>query len=374
LSAYNFSAPDNNGWNPNNPYTTPAEEYIRFMNLVAAALDKYDLGRNIQLNLLAYNQTLETPAYKNDLKFYSGKYVSMGVMIAPLEMNLYRDFDDSVVDAKYGKPNGWYKTQLENWTKFGGTVHFWNYSEHYDNYFVPLDTITNMQSKYQELANNHITSLIDMGQVGNPVSPDWAALKVYLKAKLSKNVNANVDMLIEDFCEAYYGAGWEAMKALLSLQQERYKVISDMALNADGESTIANNVAREAMFVKKYWDDTANSWGGYDNSMLQIWYANITAALSAIDADTTLSVEQKTEYKNRIHVEGLTIRYMAVKLYTGLSITNVTGTQVSTDSMAQIIEDAVALGILRCAEGSFYYYKGSLFSPELISGEITNLS
>ncbi|MBE5739242.1 MAG: DUF4838 domain-containing protein [Clostridiales bacterium] len=374
LSAYNFSAPDNNGWNPNNPYTTPAEEYIRFMNLVAAALDKYDLGRNIQLNLLAYNQTLEAPAYKNDLKFYSGKYVSMGVMIAPLEMNLYRDFDDSVVDAKYGKPNGWYKTQLENWTKFGGTVHFWNYSEHYDNYFVPLDTITNMQSKYQELANNNITSLIDMGQVGNPVSPDWAALKVYLKAKLSKNVNANVDMLIEDFCKAYYGAGWESMKALLSLQQERYKVISDMALNADGESTIANNVVREAMFVKKYWDDTANSWGSYDNSMLQIWYANITAALSAVDADTTLSVEQKTEYKNRIHVEGLTIRYMAVKLYTGLSITNVTGTQVSTDSMAQIIEDAVALGILRCAEGSFYYYKGTILSPELINGEIANLS
>ena len=371
LSAYNFSAPDNNGWNPNNTYSTAAEEYIRFMNLVAEALDDYDLGRNIQLNLLAYNQTLEAPTYSNDLKFYSGKYVSMGVMIAPLEMNLYRDFDDSVVDAKYGKPNGWYKTQLENWKKFGGAVHFWNYSVCYDNYFVPLDTITNMQSKYQVLAQNGVSSLIDMGQVGNPISPDWAALKVYLKAELSKNVYADVDMLIENFGKAYYGAGWESMKSLLSLQQARYKVISDMALNADDESTIANNVAREAMFVKKYWDDSTTYW--YDNSMLQSWYNNITTALSAIDADTTLSDEQKTEYKNRIHVEGLTIRYLAVKLYTGLSVISVAGMQVATDSMEKIIEDAQALGILRCAEGSFYYYNG-ITSAQLISGEITNLS
>ena len=377
LTAYNFSAPDNNGWNPNNPYSTAAEEYIRFMNLVATTLDEYDIGRNIQLNLLAYNQTLEAPKYSNDLKFYSGKYVSMGVMVAPLEMNLYRAFDDSVVDAKYGKSNGWYKAQLENWTKFGGTVQFWNYSVHYDNYFVPLDTISNMQSKYQVLAQNGVSSFIDMGQVGNPVSPDWAALKVYLKAKLSKNVDADVDTLIENFCKAYYGAGWESMKELLSLQQARYKVISDMALNTDGESTIANNVAREAMFVLKYWDEgVENIYGGttYNNSMLQGWYDNIASALSAIDADTTLTQEQKNEYRNRIHVEGLTIRYLAVKLYKGLSVTNVAGSQVTMDSMAQIIEDAEALGILRCAEGSFYYYKGSLFSPELISGEITNLS
>jgi hypothetical protein len=144
------------------------------------------------------------------------------------------------------------------------------------------------------------------------------------------------------------------MKTLLGKMQARYEVISDMAINSSGKSTIANHVVRDFMFEDKYWDDATSS---YDNSMLKSWYADITTALSAIDGDNSLTAEQKTAYKNRIHLEGLTIRYLAVKLFKGFTVTSVSGSTISTDSMSQIITDAKTLGILRCAEGSFYYVK-----------------
>ena len=374
--AYNFSAPDNRGWSSSNPYSTAAEEYIRFMNKVAENLDKKDLGRNIELQLLAYNKTYEAPNYSDELKFYSGRYVTLGVMLAPVEMNMYRDFDDTVVDAKYGKSNAWYKEQITKWAKFGGKLHYWGYSAYFDNYFVPFDSITNMQSKYQEMVKQGVSSIIDLGQVGMPISPDWSALKLYLKSKLAQDVNADVDALITNFCNAYYGSAGATMKTLLGKMQSQYKAISDMALNSSGNSTIANHVVRDFIFEDKYWDDSSSS---YDNSMLKGWYADITTALSLISGDASLSDEQKMAYKNRIHLEGLTIRYLAVKLFKGFTVISVSGSTISTDSMSQIITDAKALGIIRCAEGSFYYVKpdgvaGWFDKDSLKDGGIDSLS
>lgn len=131
-SMFVFGQPDNWGWSNSsysqaikNRYGAHSAEYILFMNKVAKILDeKYTIGRRLQLALLAYNATLETPTYSEDLKFYNGDEVYMGVIFAPIESNLYLRLDspangysehnesnDGYAEI-YGKTNQYYYNQL----------------------------------------------------------------------------------------------------------------------------------------------------------------------------------------------------------------------------------------------------------------------
>ena len=107
--------------------------------------------------------------------------------------------------------------------------------------------------------------------------------------------------------------------------------------------------------------------------MLTEWYGYIQSALNAT-TDATL--------KARIQKEGLTVRYLHQVLFNSssfsgkkLTVMTVAGSTV-TDSLAQIITDAKALGITRFAEGKGWICNdGTLFGKDnLVDGSIDNLA
>ena len=322
VDVWQFSAPD---------YvdsTFTSNEYVDFMNEIAESLNG-QISRKVNLMLLAYNATFEAP----ESEFISLENVGFTVMAAPIGMNYYYGFDNTTFTDSDGHTNAWYLEQITAWSEKVDELYIWNYSVYFDNYFVPLDTITNMQSKYQAYVNAGATGIYDQGSSEAKVT-DWAELKVYLKVELTKNVNADVDMLIENFMKAYYGeAAAPYMLQLLEAQQTHYATI---ATNMRG-----GHMTRDSLFNKSYWGTSSS------NAMLTEWYGYIQSALNAT-TDATL--------KARIQKESLTIRYLNQVLfnYSGtkktLTVTTVAGSTV-TDSLSQIITDAKALGITRFAEG-----------------------
>lgn len=231
-SIFFFGPPDQMGWSETEKskalkmqYGANSAEYILFMNKVAKILDeRYSFGREIKLCMMAYNCVSEAPDYDNSLDFYDGGEISLNVMFAPIEMNMYRAMnDDSAAGKQYGKTNEYYHRQLEKWKLFGGEVYFWRYSAYYDNFFVPLDSISNMQSSYRFIARQGVKHFLDLGVTGDENATDFAALKIYLKSKLAKNVNCDVEELIKNFCNAYYGAGGEKMYELLTAERSWYR-------------------------------------------------------------------------------------------------------------------------------------------------------
>ena len=187
---------------------------------------------------------------------------------------------------------------------------------------------------------------------GEANATDWAELKVYLKAELAKNVNADVDALIEGFMKAYYGeAAAPYMLQLLKAQQAHYATIA--------AKMRGGHITRDSLFSKSCW--------GNNNTMLKNWYGYIQSALNAT-TDATL--------KARIHKEGLTVRYLHEVLYSNnLTITTVSGSTM-TDTLTQIKTDAKALGITRFAEGQGWGCDdGNLFATNnLKDGAIDNLA
>lgn len=368
-SYYQFSAPDIRGWSNSESsqaaktkYGAYSAEYILFMNKLAKYLDTHGgFTRKIDLVLLAYNMSLEAPSKNlSELNFYQGEKSSLAVMFAPIEKNSYRALNDETVGVKYGYSNKYFLDQLQKWNLFGGEIMFWNYSEYYDNYFVPLDTLTNMQATYKAIASAGVTHLQDEGAISDYVGTDWTALKIYIKSKLAEDVNCNVEALIERFCNVYYGAGAEYMLNLLKSEQTRYKIISDTSVSDNGgKDAIGAHVVRESMAKKKYWAE----------SEFDEWYGYIKAAVAAVEA-SDLSDSDREEVIKRIEMEGVAVRYMKYYIFDKY----VTLQDDSKDSIEKIKSTCVDVGITRFADGAAYIRKNRLLNTwQLVDGAIENL-
>lgn len=370
---YVFGPPDERVWSNSDAtirtvakYGTRSAEYVKFMKQVAKRLDEdYKFGRQIKLCLLAYNLVCDAPDYNAELEFYKGDKISLSVMFAPIESNAYRAADDTTPNYKYHLTNAHFTEQLSKWKALGGEVYYWNYSEYYDNYFVMLDTITNMQSKYKLMAENGVNRLIDLGMVGDNYGTDFTALKIYLKGKLARNVNENVDALVKNFCSAYYGTGGEYIYSLLTSEQGRYKKVSDLSTKANnGEDAVGIHVIREGVAVKSYWDENE----------FDTWYGYIKSALTAIE-NSGATEKAKTEYKKRVMREGIAVRYMKYYVFNSF-VTLVNG---ETDSISAMITDAKSVDITRFAEGKAYVWDkrpSIIYSNgkwKLVDGSIDNL-
>lgn len=372
---YVFGPPDKRVWSNSTAtqstvakYGARSAEYVIFMNKVAKHLDDdYTFGRQIKLCLLAYNLVCDAPDYNADLKFYNGDEISLSVMYAPIESDMYRAADDTTPNYKYHLSNAHFTEQLSKWKALGGEVYYWNYSEYFDNYFVMLDTITNMQSKYKLMAENGVNRLIDLGMVGDNYGTDFTALKIYLKGKLARNVNENVDALVKNFCSAYYGTGGENIYNLLKAEQVRYKKVSDLSTKANnGEDAAGIHVVREGVAVKSYWDETE-----FDG-----WYDLVKSAVVAIE-NSSATAEAKTEYKKRVIREGIAVRYMKYYVFNSF----VTLADGDTDSIDAMKSDAKSVDITRFAEGYAYVWDKRptpIIYPDgkwkLVDGDINNLA
>ena len=370
---YVFGPPDEKVWSNSDAtirtvakYGTRSAEYVIFMNRVAKYLDDdYTFGRQIKLCLIAYNLVCDAPDYNAELKFYKGDEISLSVMFAPIESNMYRAADDTTPNYKYHLSNARFTEQLSKWKALGGEVYYWNYSEYFDNYFVMLDTITNMQSKYKLMAENGVNRLIDLGMVGDNYGTDFTALKIYLKGKLARNVNENVDALVKNFCGAYYGTGGEYIYSLLTSEQARYKKVSDLSTKANnGEDAVGIHVIREGVAVKSYWDENE----------FDTWYGYIKSALTAIE-NSGAAEKTKTEYKKRVMREGIAVRYMKYYVFNSF----VTLENGETDSISAMITDSKSVNITVFAEGQAYVWakRPSIIYPngkwKLVDGLIDNL-
>ena len=351
---FTFSQPDRLGWSTAtsskavfDKYGTYSAEYIIFMNKLAKYLEENcNLKNEVTLQILAYGAIVEAPAYSDELALYSGSKVKVGVMYAPIERNNMLSIEDGTVKGVINEQyNSYYAEQFKKWQALAvnsGEIGYWNYSAYTDSFFTPFDSITNKQADYKFAKSLGVKVIKDQGQVGNAVTTgsDWDTLKNYIKVKLAKNVNEDVETLIKNFCDAYYGAASPFMQTLLKTERDWINgTLKDRAVTS-GKSNLG--ISDGAAWIntsgnKKYWDEGTKKWYQtsytYDSSMLTTWYGYIANALEAAKGNT--------ELENRVKAEGLTVRYLLAKVYS----------DTTYGAFDDIKADAKTIGMRYYAEG-----------------------
>lgn len=369
---FSFTQADTNSWSDGSTsealyaqYGCHSAEYILFMNKCAERIDAWlhatDPGREVQLLMFAYQQTLDAPAVYDELtesyvpksdsvRLYAGNNASVGVIVAPIFSEWYTALEtqaqNALIEIETGKRlDCTVKEVFDKWDALTDNMHFWFYSAYYDNYLVPLDSVSALQQNYRFAQTYGDGFMLYQGQRNNNVSSDWSRLKIYLQSNLAKDVNFDVEAGTERFMEAYFGAAATAMKNLFAAEQAWGAELYKRCPESVGAVIGATNLSQ-----KQYWDEgeekkilgfIGTGKYEYDSSMLRGWMNYIESAYAAI---ASLAENDPTTYAklhDRIELESLTIRYLLLKVY---------GDTAYDDSLEALYAACQRLGMTRIAE------------------------
>ncbi len=347
-------------------YGTHAAENIMFTNAVAKLIDakleqNNPYGQPITMQMLSYHRGLVAPDLTNAaltaadieaVQLYKGANVKVVPYVAPVEGNYYMAFTDErniVRNPLTGEFDGNSPTVAEaiaSWEALAEEIHLWTYSLDASCYFMPVDVLTNMQANYQFAAEHHVTVIMDQNQYDeSSAMTDWSRLRIYVRSELAKDVNTDVDLAVDKFMNAYFGAGAEQMKALLEVQQTWYAKLVEQSKYDN--LYYAGNLHGYQTLCKK-WCFTENpekplvNLGQGNSSFVKSWMTYIEGAKAAINADTTLTDERKQALCARVDLESLTARYILIEIY---------GDTSYDDSTSDFYAYAKTLGMTRTGEG-----------------------
>ncbi len=339
-------------------YGTNAAEYILFMNAVARELEQKLGGRQITLQLLAYNKTLCAPtltqegltqADKDAVQLYNGSCVKVVPFVAPVESNFHMTFADSrnlvknPLTGVIDKNSITVAKVIENWNALTDEIHLWWYSVDAYSYFMPMNTYDNMGTNYQFAYEHGVSLIFHQSQFDSAVSTDWSRMKIYLQRELAKDPYADVNTLIEKFMDAYFGPAAANMKKFMDNQRTWY----------------ANLLKKSKMDTGAYWlgglrgsawcmqdKNNQKQWTTYQlvasTTMINNWIGYINDAKAAINNDSSLTAAQKTELCKRVDLESLPVRYVLLKVFEN------TGYDANMEAFLQF---AKTLGVTSQGEG-----------------------
>lgn len=298
-----FSQQDNKSWcqcskctAAKNNYGTDSAQVVKFLNKLYQRLEPWlnENGRNLILSFFAYNPTVDAPAVKQGNSYVAKDdsvkcLENVAVMYAPIEADYSKPLTNEANSREY--------ENLMKWKACSSKVLLWYYSLNTQSYLAPYNTFDSIVENYRLARNSGAFWLFDQQQKGASNSTGFWILKYYLEAKLSWNVNLDVDELIDDFFDNYFGEAAEVMKKLFDEVRARMKYVED-------ELHVSMYIWQK-LENKDYWQ----------KGLLQQWLGYIDEAKKVI---AHLAEDDEDEYSllyDRILLEGISYRFLLIDIY-----------------------------------------------------------
>lgn len=230
-------------------------------------------------------ETDEAKPYVRDLKvfFYAYQQLEGAPVKYDEKTDTYLPIDDEVVCSQYVMPQlcltmGSYtqpmsaeqnKTALQNiksWAALSDNIQGYMYLANYQNFLIPHNTAEVIQDWYQTYKENGCMRMYTLGKSNESgLGTGWYNLQMYLDSKLGWDVNADVSELVDDFFQATYRDGNEAMQKLYN----EYKVHNKYNEALDETYIFTSINTGKNVMNKKYWPKSVlDRWNGYIDEAL----------------------------------------------------------------------------------------------------------
>ena len=139
--------------------------------------------------------------------------------------------------------------------------------------------------------------IFNQGQFNSKVSTGFSRLKMYLDSSLAWDVDADMNLLIQEFFDNYFKGASAPMKELFDSMRLHYAYLRD---ETDMDRGIYANIINDDYFPK---------------GVLNGWMDIIDKAYDSIeDLQNTDSVLYRT-LEDRIKLESLSIRYLLIEIH-----------------------------------------------------------
>lgn len=162
---------------------SPSGSLLAFVNKVA------DTFPQMRISTLAYQYTRAAPKHLRPRP-------NVNIMLCSIECNRSQPLTVDPGSADFVR-------DVEDWSKLTDDILLWDYVINFRNLVSPFPNLRVLQPNIRFFVKNGITSVFEQG-LGSPHG-EFAELRGYLIAKLLWNPDANVDSLMTDFLQGYYG-------------------------------------------------------------------------------------------------------------------------------------------------------------------------
>lgn len=161
----------------------PSGNFIRFLNKLAARRpDK-------QFSTLAYLFSMQPPTKVKPLP-------NVNIMLCDIDAMREVPLTDNPSGRDFVRA-------IDGWSKISDNIFVWDYGINFDNYLAPFPNFPVLQPNIK-LFKDH-NAKMHFSQVAGSYGGDFSELRTYIVSKLMWNPDADVDSLMRDFMEGYYG-------------------------------------------------------------------------------------------------------------------------------------------------------------------------
>ncbi len=113
------------------------------------------------------------------------------------------------MDSGYSEDNEAFLKDLQDWAAISEHLFVWDYTTDYSGFLLPFGNFGAIQRNLQIFAENNVIGVFEEGVSGTSADGEFAALRCYMLSRLMWDPYQDVDKLMYEFCEAYYGAGYQ---------------------------------------------------------------------------------------------------------------------------------------------------------------------
>ncbi len=177
---------------------SPSGSLIHFVNRVAREFpDKV-------ISTLAYQYSRSAPAHVRPES-------NVNIMLCSIECNRCKPIPDDPANASFVK-------DIKDWNRIADNILIWDYVIQFRNLVSPFPNLSILQPNIRFFVDNGITAVFEQGVA--TMQGEFAELRVYLLAKLLWNPNINVDSVMTDFLDGYYGDAAPFVREYIDIMQD----------------------------------------------------------------------------------------------------------------------------------------------------------
>ena len=186
---------------------------IHFVNAIAEAIEQE--FPEVAIDTLAYQYTRKPPKHVRPRD-------NVIIRLCSIECCFSHPLETCTELGSFRKKD-WasssFKDDLIAWSKICKRLHIWDYVTNFANYTQPFPNFHVLQKNIQFFARNHVTGIFEEGNASRGESCEFDQLRQYVLAKLLWNPDEDLDLLVNEFLNAYYGASAALIRKYFDLAE-----------------------------------------------------------------------------------------------------------------------------------------------------------
>lgn len=116
-----------------------------------------------------------------------------------------------------------FKEDIEAWSRIAPKLYVWDYVTNFANYIMPFPNLYVLKPNIEFFIKHNVKGIFEEGNYSSGGNGEFAELRAYILAKLLWNPDDDVDIIIEDFLDGYYGKASKPIKDYIELMHDKVK-------------------------------------------------------------------------------------------------------------------------------------------------------